>query len=404
MTRSADREPTSGSRSRSPRPHSAGARTSTNASQRPVSARRVALDALGRIDGGAYANLAVRGVLEPVALSAPDRHFVTTLVNGVTRQRRALDFRIGLFAKGDLDAETRRILRLGAFQLTDLRVPAHAAVNESVQLAPRRSQGLVNAVLRRIAEAPEPMWPCAAVRLSYPDWIVAAFESDLGDDAIATLEAMNAPPPVHTREDGYVQSRSSQTVAALVPCRPGDRVLDLCAAPGGKATALARREVAVTAVDRSPTRARLVADNAARVAVSVPVVVADGAAPPFRARSFDHVLVDAPCSGLGALHRRPDARWRIQASDVADLAALQRRLLDAAIVVVRPGGTVTYSVCTLTAVESLDVDEWLALNYPGLAPMEPPDGPWQPYGRGARVLPQAEGGDGMCVFRYRLIH
>jgi 16S rRNA (cytosine967-C5)-methyltransferase len=206
---------------------------------------------------------------------------------------------------------------------------------------------------------------------------------------------MNEPSPVSVRADGYVQDRSSQAVAAAVEAGPGDRVADLCSAPGGKATALAATGAEVTALDLQPHRARLVVANAVRLGYGLPVVVGDATAPPLRPASFDRVLLDAPCSGLGALRRRPDARWRIRAEDVPTLAALQHRMLAAARSLVRPGGVLVYSVCTLTAAESIDHDDgtWTAL-----APLP---APWRPYGRGSRLLPQDADGDGMVVLRWR---
>ena len=195
-----------------------------------------------------------------------------------------------------------------------------------------------------------------------------------------------------------MQDRASQWVADLVEARAGERVADLCAAPGGKATWLAEQGAVVTAVDVRPARAALVAANAARLGVApgrLAIVVADGAAPPTRPGVFDRALVDAPCSGLGALRRRPDARWRIEPADVDRLAALQRRLLGAARSLVRPGGVLVYSVCTLTAVESIEHDDG---QWPALAPPPPP---WLPYGRGGRLLPQTADTDGMVVLRYR---
>ena len=113
------------------------------------------------------------------------------------------------------------------------------------------------------------------------------------------------------------------------------------------------------------------------------------------------MLVDAPCSGLGTLRRRADLRWRVDPSSVERLAALQRRMLAAAADLVRPGGMLVYSVCTLTVVESTAVDDRLAVERPDLVPVDPPGDPWEPWGRGAILLPQAAGTDGMCLFRYR---
>ncbi|MHB1534237.1 MAG: hypothetical protein ACYC1D_06435, partial [Acidimicrobiales bacterium] len=127
----------------------------------------------------------------------------------------------------------------------------------------------------------------------------------------------------------------------------------------------------------------------------------DGTRPPWRRGSFDRVLVDAPCSGLGVLRRRPDARWRVQPADIARLAALQRRLLDAAISLVAPGGTLIYSACTLTREETVGIDRWLAENHGQWRPLAPPGDPWQPAGRGALLLPQTAGTDGMFLWRGR---
>lgn len=365
-------------------------------------ARAAAVDALLRVEEGAYANLVLPHVLERSDLSAQDRNFATELVYGTTRMRRACDWLVDRFVMRAPDAETRAVLRLGAYQLAFLRTPPHAAVSATVAVAPGRTRGMVNAVLRRVAAAGAPQWPTDATRLSYPDWIVDRLRHDLGDDAAnAALERMNTAAEVTTRDDGYVQDRASQWVAAVVGDGPG-RVADLCAAPGGKATAIARAGAGVVvAADVRPSRARLVAENAARLgAANVSVVVADAAAAPLRTGAFERVLVDAPCSGLGVLRRRPDARWRIEESDVSALAALQRVLLEAAVPLLRPGGLLVYSVCTLTAAETLDVDGWMAGRFPDLRAVTPV-GPWHPSGRGGRLLPHDLDTDGMFVLALR---
>jgi len=372
------------------------------------SARRVALEALVRVDGGAYANLVLPGLLARSGLSGQDRNFVTELVYGTTRMRRACDWLVDRFLLRDPDARTRAALRLGAYQLEFLATPAHAAVDATVAVAPARTKGLVNAVLRRVADDraanAERPWPSDGVRLSYPDWVVERLEHDLGERAgRAALEAMNEPAEVSTRPDGYVQDRASQWVAEAVAVRPHELVADLCAAPGGKATAMAGAGPAlVVACDARASRTGLVAANAARLGLAnLAAVVADGTSPPLRAGSFDRVLVDAPCSGLGVLRRRPDARWRIGPGDIDGLVALQRRLLAAAAALVRPGGVLAYSVCTLTTAETADIDAWLATEYPRFEALAAPGPPWQPLGRGARVLPQAAGTDGMFLVLLR---
>jgi 16S rRNA (cytosine967-C5)-methyltransferase len=370
------------------------------------SARRVALDALRRIeDGGAYANLVLGPMLSTSGLSDMDRRFVTELVYGTTRMRRACDSLIDRFVTSPPDEATRSVLRLGAYQLVFAGVPPHAAVGETVGLAPKRTRGFVNAVLRKISRlsTSDLQWPSDGARLSYPDWIVDLFRAETGEDALAALARMNQAPPVTTRADGYVQDESSQWVAAAVEAKPGERVLDLCAAPGGKATAMAGGGLAgvgatVIANDQRFGRARMVQDNVRTLGLELPVVTGDGTAPPFRPASFDAVLLDAPCSGLGALRRRADARWRISAQDIVELAALQAELLTAASTLVAPGGRLVYSVCTITAVESTDHVTPSGFE---VDPTPPEIGSWRVFGQGWRVLPQDADTDGMVLIRYR---
>src|SRR5215212_6336897 len=337
-------------------------------------ARAVARDALLRIEEGAYANLVLPRMLERSGLSDRDRRFATELVYGTTRMRRACDFLVDRFVLRPLDAPTRAVLRLGAFQLHHLGTPAHAAVSASVAVAPPRARGLVNAVLRRVAEAPGE-WPDLAPRLSYPDCVVERLTADLGGaDALGALEEMDRPAEAVERPDGYVQDRASQFVVAAMGAEAGERVADVCAGPGGKATLLAGSGPLVLATDLRPARAGLVAGAADRTGTAERVLVAaaDGRRPPWREGSLDRVLVDAPCSGVGVLRRRPDARWRVEPDAVDRLAALQRELLDAAVPLLRPGGTLTYSVCTLTAEETTAVDAWLAATHPTLEALLPP--------------------------------
>jgi 16S rRNA (cytosine967-C5)-methyltransferase len=370
-----------------------------------AAARRMALDVLARIEEqGAFANLVLDATLSRSGLSREDRGFVTDLVYGSVRLRRACDHLVDRFLSSDPPGPARRALRLGAYQLAFREdIPDHAAVGATVEACPRRFRGLVNAVLRRVATATVE-FPDEATRLSYPDWIIERMVGDLGhDDAVTALEEMNRPGRPTVREDGYTQDRASLWVAELVPAGAGDLVLDLCAAPGGKATAIARSGATVVAADLRPHRVGLVVENArATDARSVHALVADARCPPFGPGCADAVLIDAPCSGLGVLRRRADARWRIDAAAPERLAELQRSLVDAAVPLVRPGGVLVYSVCTLTDVESLGVDRHLARVHPGLEPLPAPDRPWNPLGRGARLLPQSASTDGMAIFRYRV--
>lgn len=372
--------------------------------QRVTDARRVALAVLRRVDDrGAYANLALRVELDRSGLQTRDRAFVTALVDGTTRMRRACDHVVDRFVRRRVDPDVRRILRLGAYQLVWLRTPAHAAVSATVDLASRRTRGFVNAVLRRVSEHlldPEDPgdWPHEAIRLSYPDWILNRLETDLGRTrARDALAAMNVPAPATIRADGYVQDGASRAVVDLVGATTGVSVVDTCAAPGGKATALAGAGARVTAMDHTANRAGLIATNATRTGAAVSVVVADGRAMPLGDATADAVLVDAPCSGLGSLRRRADARWRIDEDAVGRLAGLQYELLGEAARVVRPGGRLIYSVCTLTAAETVEVAAAFDADQPGFEPEVLP-APWEPLGAGGRLLPTGDGRDGMSAF------
>ena len=345
-------------------------------------------------------HLVLPGALETSGLSEMDRRLVTELVAGTTRMRRALDALIDRFVVDPPDATTRTLLRLGAYQIAMTRIPAHAAVHETVSLAPRRVRGFVNAVLRRIAA--EPMrWPDRATELSYPDWIVERLSDELGEaDALATLEAMNTAPSATVRSDGYVQDLASQMVAGSVEARSGELIADLCAAPGGKTTALARTGAHVVAVELHRSRAGLVSANADRVLEDpsrVVVVNADARTPPLRRRAFDAVLVDAPCSGLGVLRRRADARWRMTPDAIVGLVELQGSMLTAAADLVRPGGRLIYSVCTLIAAESIEhpIPEGFEVD------AESPGESWRSRGPGWMLLPHLTGTDGMTMLRYR---
>ena len=357
---------------------------------------------LVRVDtGGAYANVALPAALAQSGLDQRDRAFATELVYGVTRRRRALDWALDAFLVTPPPPPARAALRLGAYQIIELGTPAYAAVSATVAVSPRRHRGLVNAVLRRVADAGPPDWPDDATRLSYPDWIVEKLTADLGHDAaMAALESMNSPASVHRRDDGYVQDLSSQLVVDAIDVQPDDLVADICAAPGGKATALAARGARVVACDSHRSRVGLLESNRKALdAGSMHTVVADGRHPPLRPGGFDAVLVDAPCSGLGSLRRRPDARWRIEPSALPRLAGLQRALLDAAVGLLRPGGQLIYSVCTLTAAETLEVAAEMSAD-DRLEPRPAPTEPWLPHGSGALLLPDADH-DGMALFLWR---
>jgi 16S rRNA (cytosine967-C5)-methyltransferase len=369
--------------------------------------RSVALRALVAVEAGERANVALAGVLGSSRLPDRDRALVTELTYGTVRMQRACDWLAEPYVHRRLDPPVRSAVRMGVHQLAHLRIPAHAAVSATVAVAPARARGLVNAVLRRVAERLDTgpvAWPDDATRLSYPQWILEQLSADLGHDtALAALDAMNRVQVPVRRPDGFVQGLASQWVAEEVDPGGGGMVLDLCAAPGGKATALAGRSGMVVAADRDRDRVALLAATVARLALAGPlaVVAADATDPPFAPASADAVVVDAPCSGLGALARRPDARWRARPADVDRLAGLQRRILAAAAPLVRPGGQLVYAVCTTTGAETTAVDRWFTAAHAAFEPESLGAAVWRPWGSGGLVLPQDHGSDGMAVFRYR---
>ncbi|MEZ5323028.1 MAG: transcription antitermination factor NusB [Microthrixaceae bacterium] len=364
--------------------------------------RRVAADALVAIERDeSFANLRLGPVLDRSGLDARDRRLVTELVYGAIRRRRSLDYLVDRFLISDPSPELRALLRVGAYQIHYTDVPDHAAVAATVGAAPQKWRGVLNAVLRKVAAQPV-SWPDEPTRLSVPDWLYRRLVADLGTRvAIETLDRMNVPPSMHRREDGYVQDPGSQRIVEWLAPGEGDVVLDLCAAPGGKATGLGAGGATVVAMDRRHGRVQLTGRNVAAVGASVGLVIGDACAPPFADGVADLVLVDAPCSGLGVLRRRPDARWRVDEQAVERLAAIQVAMLAAAAPLVRRGGRLAFSVCTLTAAETTGVAEAFERDHPDWSPLPPPSEPWMPSGSGAVLLPQADDSDGMALFLWR---
>jgi 16S rRNA (cytosine967-C5)-methyltransferase len=425
-----------------------------------TTSREIALAVLLRVEEGAYSNLLLPKLLRESDLDVRDRSYATELVYGSLREQRALDYLLGQLTDRPLvklDPPVRAALRLGVYQLAH-GVPAHAAVSETVEIAPAGARGYVNGVLRTLTRLGPPWpWPegsdpqAIAVRLSYPDWIVERLVSDFGmDDARATLLVGNEAPTVGLRvneekatpedvmrelraagadvtrgalvEDALLvrgagdpsrvaavaegratpQDEASQAVVAVLDPQPGETVVDVAAAPGGKATGIGERvgeDGRVLACDIHAGRVGLVTAAARRLDLRcVMPVVADGRALPVRPASADRALVDAPCTGLGVLRRRAEARWRVGPEQISPLTRLQRELLLAAADTVRPGGVVVYSVCTLTHEETAGVD-WAIRDVPQLVADPPPGPPWRRRGRGALLLPQDAGTDGMFVLR-----
>jgi 16S rRNA (cytosine967-C5)-methyltransferase len=341
--------------------------------------------------------------------SPRDRAFVQELFYGCLRQRLALDFLISRMAGKAPRRAVATILEIGLYQLLFMRVPAHAAVHEAVELAKKHASPaeakFVNAVLRHtdpamLAKA-EP-W----VRLSHPRWLWERH----GD---AWCEWNNSPPPVYVRRNTlvgagsinrsllsrleiapagkhslcfevrnprilldseewqqgefYVQDPSTLIAVDTLDPQPGESVLDLCAAPGGKTTYIAQKmqnRGQIVAADSSNMRLALVTENCQRLRVSIVATLVCDAGRCLRGRQFDRVLVDAPCSNTGVLRRRVDLRWRIRQEELPRLAGLQAKLLAAAGGLTKPGGVLVYSTCSLEPEENERVVEQFRWAHP----------------------------------------
>ncbi len=331
------------------------------------------------------------------ALSAPgfsrldtrDRGFARALAMTVLRRRGVLDRALGARLAKPPPEAVLDLLRLGAAQLWGMDTPRHAAVATTVELASRNPatrpfKGLVNAVLRGLLRDPAPEAPPEALA---PDWLYARWRAAYGEAAAQAVAALIVEEPaadltlrdaaeapilaaeleaeileggsLRTRRHGdvtgwpgfaegrwWVQDASSAIPARLLAAAAGEQVLDLCAAPGGKALQLAATGASVTAVDRSGARLKRLEENLARTGLRAEIVVAD-AADWADDRRFDAVLLDAPCTATGAFRRHPDALWATRPGDIGRLGELQARLLVSAAGRVRPGGRLVYCVCSL---------------------------------------------------------
>jgi 16S rRNA (cytosine967-C5)-methyltransferase len=382
----------------------------------PAKARVCAYVVLRRVfEDGAYADRALQG--EAKGLDARDRALAMRLLYGTVQRKGTLDYLIERLAERPpdrLDARLLAALRMGLYELLYLSgAPDHAVVADGVELAKggaRGGHGLVNAVLRRgVREGPALLaglgdeTPAqAAIKHSHPEWIAQLWWEQLGaSDARALMSYDNEPGevalrvntlltdattlaselPVATHADPglpealvlegpfdahnspawragafLAQSRAAMRVARVLDPQPGERVLDLCAAPGGKSThlaALMQGEGEVVAVERNTRRADALTRTAQRLhASNVRVEVVDAAEERPEGAVFDRVLVDPPCSGLGTLQARADLRWRVTPKDVHEMTLTQATILAAGAAALRPGGVLVYSTCTISPTEN----------------------------------------------------
>jgi 16S rRNA (cytosine967-C5)-methyltransferase len=392
----------------------------------PAEARSGAYEILKRVEQGGYADLLLDAYLERnPGMDPRERGLLTELVYGVLRLRGRLDFALERFSRqplARLEADALLLLRLGAYQLLELdRIPAHAAVHATVDLAHRigmgRVSGLVNGTLRALErERTTIPWPTPDHLRAYlqhvcslPSWLAKELLHQFPNSASRALAEALAGPAPHTlrvntlktdretllaaladaghsarpchyapegiviekrapqglpgdREGWYqVQDEASMLVTHLLGARPGDRILDACAAPGGKTThlaALTGNQARILAIDKHAQRVELIRRGADRLGCrGIEARCWDLTdAPDFlEPGSFDRILVDAPCSGLGVLRRNPESRWNRRPADIQELAALQRQILAQVAPLLRSGGHLVYSVCTFTGAETDDV-------------------------------------------------
>lgn len=405
-------------------------------SGRAAPARRVAAEVLAAVrDDDAYANLLLPARIAQARLGPADAALATELTYGTLRMLGRYDRIIRLAANREtsaIDPAVLDVLRLGIHQLLATRIPPHAAVGDTVALAPRRATGFVNGVLRTVSRTSADEWDARltagltgharlAAEHAHPEWVVDALGAALDADGrggelaelvaadnsapavalvalpgLASVDELGEPgayAPTAARAPGgdpaavpavrdgrgRVQDEGSQLAALVLsrarPVATGERWLDMCAGPGGKAALLAA-EAAVggatlTANELVPARAGLVR-KALAVLDPAPAVV-EGDAARFGAThpgGFDRILLDAPCTGLGALRRRPEARWRKRPEDVAELVALQTRLLDAAIEALAPGGLLAYVTCSPHPAETREVVAAALARHPGLVALD----------------------------------
>lgn len=430
-------------------------------------ARDVALTVVRRVfEQGAYADRALAA--EAAELDRRDRALATQIAYGTVQRRATLDHLASQLVRRPLRTLEPVVLagvRIGLFQILYMNgIPAYAAVGETVELVKRQSRGgagFVNAVLRRGTQRGPSLLKRlsdrdptgAAVMHSVPEWLAEMWWDELGaerarsllrginqppesalrintlvgslDDLVARLPAANRTAPA--LPEGVVlegpfdvqgselwrqgaimaQSRASMLVARVLAPEPGERVLDLCAAPGGKTThlaALMADQGEIVAVERHSGRAHALEETCSRMrARAVRVLVADATDPV--PGSFDRVLLDPPCSGLGTLQSRPDRRWRASSEAIAELAALQERLLEVAATATSPGGTLVYSVCTISRREGEEIidrfleahRDWEREDLSALHPQ------WQHAreGRYLQLFPDRDGTDGFFIARLR---
>ncbi|WP_272949056.1 16S rRNA (cytosine(967)-C(5))-methyltransferase RsmB [Paenibacillus contaminans] len=454
-------------------------RSSKSGGSKIKSAREIAMDVLTRVDTDkAYSNLLLNQMLQKHKLERPDAGLATELVYGTIQRLNTIDHFLARFvAKGihKLEPWVRSLLRLSFYQIYYLqRIPAHAAVNEAVNIAKKKGHqgisGMVNGVLRNVLRQKDALVigeDGHAVRQisllhSHPEWLVARWVRQYGEETTARMcEANNEAPHAsarvnrmkRTREDMLgalaasgldaapsklapagivvkgggnlaltpwyaegeisVQDESSMLVAEAVSPRPGMRVLDCCSAPGGKTAHMAEKmgdNGTIVACDLHPHKEQLIRDQADRLGLSaIRTIVGDAEKldAAFEAESFDCILLDAPCSGLGVIRRKPDLKWAKAETDIEDICGVQHAILESVHKLLKPGGILVYSTCTVERSENEGMIERFTREHPEFR-LEPfPEGALPPEleAEGRRgmlqLLPHHFHSDGFFIARLR---
>jgi len=380
--------------------------------------------------GHDYAESLVERHAQRRMLSSADRALLQAILFSVLRHRRVLDHWIGKLRHGKLDADTRDILRVGLCQILILNIPDHAAVNETVEAGKTSVRPLINAVLRkaissrkRLMEELDDMPP--AVLHSHPDWLYNRFRKSFGKEtAIAIMEWDNQPAetffrlnplaaapeeipgepldhapgyfeltgklPTQLLAEGklYIQDPATRHSVELLNPQPGEKILDACAAPGGKAFLIAAAlggGAGLTCTDSNEKRLPRLEENLSRLHIQADEISVHDWRKPAPERfhgAFDAILLDVPCSNTGVIRRRVDVRWRLQPSDIDDLAVIQTEILNNALPCLKPGGRIVYSTCSIEDTENTDLVKAFAVTH-GLK-----------LGKTIRILPTEHGTDG----------
>ncbi len=429
--------------------------------------RRLAVSALSRWErDGKYINLELDAALDRSGLDGPDRGLAAAIIYGVCERKLTLDSEIERLTGRKLsaiDGETAAALRVGLYQLLYMdKIPPHAAVNETVSAAPARSRGLVNAALRRtlregcrisLPERSENEGEYLSKLHSIPVWIVESWLRDYGDEGGAIIASANSQPPVTLRVNtlrvtqeelldaflksgveartcgiapdmielssgakitelyGYreglwfVQDPASRLCALAMDVRPGDKVIDVCSAPGGKSFSMAidmKNQGLIDSHDLHENKVKLIRSGAARLGADIiNATPRDGSLINEEKRGFyDHVLCDVPCSGLGVIAKKPDIRYKSE-DDVIRLPHVQYRILSASASLVRRGGVLVYSTCTLRREENDLIRERFLREFDEFEPYLPESFPVKAENGAVTLMPHKHGTDGFYIAGFR---